>query len=95
MVIRLKSNVAIVLILSPCNSTSNVVTFLQSSNKFNCELSSIYCQYLSNISASQVEEYSGFLVLNDMKRFMSGWSVNVVYPLMVTTDASPLRARVI
>ena len=30
-----------------------------------------------------------------MKRFMNGWSVNVVYPLKVTTDASPLRARAI
>ena len=29
-----------------------------------------------------------------MKRFMSGWSDNVAYPLKVTTDASALRARV-
>ena len=86
------------LILSPCNSTSNVVTFLDSSNKFNWELSSICCQYLSNISASQIEEYFGFGGLKwktpFMKRFMSGWSDNVAYPLKVTTDASALRARV-
>ena len=60
MVIRLTSNVGIVLILTPHNSTSNVITFFDSSNKFNWELSSIYCQYLSNISASQIEEYFGF-----------------------------------
>ena len=30
-----------------------------------------------------------------MKRFISGWSDNVVYPLKVTTDTSALRARVI
>ena len=29
-----------------------------------------------------------------MKRFMSGCSDNVVYPLTVTTDASALRAKV-
>ena len=29
-----------------------------------------------------------------MKRFMSGWSDNVVHPLKGTTDASALRARV-
>ena len=28
-----------------------------------------------------------------MKRFMSGRSDNVAYPLKVTTDASALRAR--
>ena len=54
------ANVAIVLILSPCNSTGNVVTFFDSSNKFSWELCSICCQYLSNISASQIEEYLGF-----------------------------------
>ena len=59
-VIRLTSNVAIVLILSPCSSTGNVVTFFDSSNKFNWELSSICCQYLSKISAFQIEEYFGF-----------------------------------
>ena len=59
MEIGLISNVAIVLILSPCNSTSNVVTFLESS-KFGWEMSSIISQHLSNISASQIEEYLGF-----------------------------------
>ena len=34
MVIKFISDVAIVLILSPCNRTSNVVTFLESTNKF-------------------------------------------------------------
>ena len=29
------------------------------------------------------------------KRFISGWSDNVVYPLKVTTDTSALHARVI
>ena len=30
-----------------------------------------------------------------MKRFISGWSDNVVYPLKVTTSTSALHARVI
>ena len=30
-----------------------------------------------------------------MKRFMSGWSDNVVFPLKVNTDASAQHARVI
>ena len=30
-----------------------------------------------------------------MKRFISGWSDNVVYPLKATTDTSALHARVI
>ena len=30
-----------------------------------------------------------------MKRFITGWSDNVVYPLKVTTDASALHTRVI
>ena len=29
-----------------------------------------------------------------MKRFMSRWSDNAVYPLKVTADTSALRARV-
>ena len=62
------------------------------------ENSSIFCQYLSNISASQTEEYFGFGGLKwknpFMKHFMSGWSDNVAYPLKITTDASALCARV-
>ena len=61
-------------------------------------LSSIFCRYFSNISASQIEEYFGFRGLKwktlFMKRFMSGWSDNVAYPIKVTTDASALHARV-
>ena len=57
-----------------------------------------FCQYPCNTSASQIEQYFGLGGLKwktpFMKRFMSGWSDNVAYPLKVTTDASALHARV-
>ena len=56
MVIKLISNVAIVLVLSPCKSTSNVVHSIESSNRISWGLFPMCSQYLSNISASQVEE---------------------------------------
>lgn len=56
---KLIPNVAIVLILSSFNSRSKVVTFLESSNRFDWELSSVCFLYLSNTSASQVEEPFG------------------------------------
>ena len=60
MVISLISNLEIVFNLTPCNRTSNVVTLLESSDNFNWGLTSIYFQYLNNISASQIEQYFGF-----------------------------------
>ena len=65
--IRLASNVAVVLIRykSPCNSGSNVVNFFDSSNKSNWKLSSIFCQYVSNISASQIKDALVLVVLNE------------------------------
>lgn len=60
MVIKLISNLATVLILSPFNSTNNVVTFLEIYNRFNKESYPVCPQYLSNIFASQIKEYLGF-----------------------------------
>ena len=51
-VIKLISSVEIVPILSPCNSTSKVVNFLESSNRFKWELSPIFSQCVSNIITS-------------------------------------------
>ena len=49
-------------ILSPCNTTSNVVTFSKSSNRFSLEWSLICSQYLSNISSSRKQEYFGYVL---------------------------------
>ena len=99
LVIKPRSNVAIMLILRPWNSTSNVVIYLERLNRFTWELSSICSQYISNISAFQIKQ----CFRSDgprwqtpfMKGFITGDSDNVEYTFKVIADAKALRASVI
>ena len=96
---RFISDVAIVLILSPCNSTSNVVTFLEICYRFTWKLSPICSQYISNISAFPIKEYLCFhgrrWETPFMKCFMIEDSHIVEYLFKVTADAKALHASTI
>ena len=59
-VIMLMSNVTIMIILSPCYSTSNVVTFFKNSNRLCWDLPHVFSRYLNNKCAFYTEEYFGF-----------------------------------